>query len=162
VYAVHNGTDPFGIAIESVVEDPLMLLLNNIHAGLGGIQFVHTRNETRASGAGRARDEWFATFLSASTFPAPACLGAAGHVTQLTLAPSWTHVRVTNPQSLVELWGELGGAWGLILEVASAAVLACIVARRVGDLCKAPRQKEDAAPRPQEDKAELTAGTLGC
>ena len=48
------------------------------------------------------------------------------------LGPQWTEITV-HPNRVLELWGELGGAWALLLEGATVIMVAyvgCLVLHR--------------------------------
>ena len=96
------------------------------HSGRTSLSAVETINKTSVDGAlGEMRMEFFPTLLSTDLLPAAAptsstCDGWSemSAYSQLTLSPSWTSITVSWPGSVLELFGNLGGANAIIVDVA--------------------------------------------
>ena len=67
VYALHNGTNKFGVAVETIapVQGVVTQVDMPVHPGRTLLKLVNTTNHTYAKGAfGHVRPEWYPSLLS--------------------------------------------------------------------------------------------------
>jgi len=108
----HNGSSPFGIAVESVapVNGVVSKVHVPIHAGRVMFKLVNTTDYTFPKGAvGHSRAEWYPSLIGTDTRD-----GKADYKTISSLDAQWSQVEI-HPASWLNFFGELGGAWTVCL-----------------------------------------------
>lgn len=127
---LYAAIDNASLGVLSVSEAPLMEMTFPLHRGRTQLHLVITTNDTYAEGSlGHSRSEWFPTLLSAAVgMPADAarvCGDSAGKdVALLSISSEWTEVQVPAAiWSFLELFGEWGGTWTLLLDLTALVVL---------------------------------------
>jgi len=134
----HNGTSPFGIAIESVapINGVVTRVRVPVHEGRGLFKLVNTTDYTYPAGdIGRARAEWYPTLLGVDVLDDSV---AADHTSLSFIDSQWTQVEI-HPTPFMNLLGELGGAWTVCLALVAVCYFLIMKGYR-GDLCTSMKE----------------------
>ena len=173
LYAFHRGDNTsapaFGVSVPGVMESPSgpMPFATPVY-GRTQLHLVRTENRTYAKGAeGAVRMEWFPTLLSATVEPdasVPTCAGNAirqAEVTLLSLGASWTKIEVASRfGEAFAIYGECGGALGLLLETASLALfLSACVTRGTSKSVRLAKTGSQRFRRPEAHAAVQSSAT---
>jgi len=138
LYVAANGSG-FAVSVTNtlVMDGEAMQGVVPMHSGRNMIKVVETSNLTVAEGGlGRLRLEFFATLLSPSVLAGSTtsvhssctAFAAANVTTHMSLDSSWVSITVAPAwKTAYEVFGEVGGAVGLVVNFASALLLAYVL-----------------------------------